>query len=82
MFFSLLETYYFSVIQVQHTHMTDTAAADYATVELIVNTLHWLFPDFDYRYFKVLYSCLLVNIQSARLPKAHCIDAGRYLETF
>ncbi|CAK9135788.1 unnamed protein product [Ilex paraguariensis] len=37
-------------VKVQHAHMTDTAAADYATVELIVNTLHWLFPSFDYRW--------------------------------
>ncbi|KAI3470875.1 hypothetical protein Pfo_027538 [Paulownia fortunei] len=37
-------------VKVQHTHMTDTAAADYATVELIVNTLHRLFPSFDYRW--------------------------------
>ncbi|GMH04203.1 hypothetical protein Nepgr_006042 [Nepenthes gracilis] len=37
-------------VKVQHTHMTDTAAADYATVELIVNTLHWFFPNFDYRW--------------------------------
>ncbi|KAI3458546.1 hypothetical protein Pfo_015209 [Paulownia fortunei] len=37
-------------VKVQHTHMTDTAAADYETVELIVNTLHWLFPSFDYRW--------------------------------
>nr|XP_018626797.1 putative ABC1 protein At2g40090 [Nicotiana tomentosiformis] len=36
-------------VKVQHTHMTDTAAADYATVELIVNTLHRYFPSFDYR---------------------------------
>lgn len=36
-------------VKVQHTHMTDTAAADYATVELIVNTLHQFFPSFDYR---------------------------------
>ncbi|MCD7452489.1 hypothetical protein HAX54_017028 [Datura stramonium] len=36
-------------VKVQHTHMTDTAAADYATVELIVNTLHRFFPSFDYR---------------------------------
>ncbi|KAL0452736.1 UNVERIFIED_CONTAM: putative ABC1 protein [Sesamum latifolium] len=36
--------------EVQHTHMTDTAAADYATVELIVNTLHRFFPSFDYRW--------------------------------
>ncbi|KAK2980998.1 hypothetical protein RJ640_023324 [Escallonia rubra] len=35
-------------VKVQHTHMTDTAAADYATVEIIVNTLHRLFPSFDY----------------------------------
>ncbi|KAL8192894.1 hypothetical protein R6Q57_027342 [Mikania cordata] len=37
-------------VKVQHMHMTDTAAADYATVELIVNTLHRLFPSFDYRW--------------------------------
>ncbi|KAL9254112.1 putative ABC1 protein [Drosera capensis] len=37
-------------VAVQHTHLTDTAAADYATVEFIVNTLHWLFPSFDYRW--------------------------------
>lgn len=37
-------------VQVQHTHMTDTAAADHATVELVVNTLHRFFPSFDYRY--------------------------------
>lgn len=44
--------------QVQHTHMTDSAAADYATVELIVNTLHRFFPSFDYRstyrYFLII----------------------------
>ncbi|KAL6531082.1 hypothetical protein OROHE_014152 [Orobanche hederae] len=32
-------------VKVQHTHMTDTAAADYATVELIVNTLYWWLVD-------------------------------------
>ncbi|XP_030491249.2 putative ABC1 protein At2g40090 isoform X1 [Cannabis sativa] len=37
-------------VKVQHIHMTDTAAADQATVELIVNTLHWIFPSFDYRW--------------------------------
>ncbi|XAR71931.1 Cadmium-transporting ATPase [Bertholletia excelsa] len=37
-------------VKVQHIHMTDTAAADYATVELIVNTLHRFFPTFDYRW--------------------------------
>lgn len=37
-------------VKVQHTHMTDTAATDRAIVELIVNTLHWFFPSFDYRW--------------------------------
>nr|KAJ0191529.1 hypothetical protein LSAT_V11C800394420 [Lactuca sativa] len=37
-------------VKVQHTHMTDTAAADFATVELIVNTVHRFFPSFDYRW--------------------------------
>ncbi|OMO76004.1 hypothetical protein COLO4_25712 [Corchorus olitorius] len=41
-------------VKVQHTHMTDTAAADQATVELIVNTLQWLFPSFDYRIWFIL----------------------------
>ncbi|OMO94989.1 hypothetical protein CCACVL1_05657 [Corchorus capsularis] len=48
-------------VKVQHTHMTDTAAADQATVELIVNTLQWLFPSFDYRW-------LVAEIQES-LPK-------------
>ncbi|XP_028803763.1 putative ABC1 protein At2g40090 isoform X2 [Neltuma alba] len=37
-------------VKVQHTHMTDTAAADRATVEFVVNTLHRVFPSFDYRW--------------------------------
>ncbi|GAA0178929.1 ATP-binding cassette [Lithospermum erythrorhizon] len=37
-------------VKVQHTHMTDTAEADYATVELIVNSVHRFFPSFDYRW--------------------------------
>ncbi|PSS33321.1 ABC1 protein [Actinidia chinensis var. chinensis] len=48
-------------VKVQHTHMTDTAAADYATVELIVNTLHRFSPTFDYRW--------LVNEVHESLPK-------------
>uniref|UniRef100_A0A2P2L481 Putative ABC1 protein At2g40090 n=1 Tax=Rhizophora mucronata TaxID=61149 RepID=A0A2P2L481_RHIMU len=36
-------------VKVQHTHMTDTAAADNAVVGFLVNTLHSLFPSFDYR---------------------------------
>lgn len=48
-------------VKVQHTHMTDTAAADQATVEFLVNTLHWLFPSFDYRW-------LVAEIQES-LPK-------------
>ncbi|GFY84489.1 ABC2 homolog 9 [Actinidia rufa] len=49
-------------VKVQHTHMTDTVAADYATVELIVNTLHRFFPTFDYRW--------LVDEVRESLPKA------------
>lgn len=37
-------------VKVQHTHLTDTAIADIATVDLIVNFLHWCFPAFDYRW--------------------------------
>ncbi|CAL0320319.1 unnamed protein product [Lupinus luteus] len=37
-------------VKVQHTHLTDTAAADNAIVEFIVNTLHRFFPNFDYRW--------------------------------
>ncbi|XP_042519610.1 putative ABC1 protein At2g40090 [Macadamia integrifolia] len=37
-------------VKVQHTHMTDTVAADQATVDLIVRTLHRFFPSFDYRW--------------------------------
>ncbi|CAM6086737.1 unnamed protein product [Calypogeia fissa] len=37
-------------VKVQHMHLTDTAAADTATVDVIVNLLHWLFPTFDYRW--------------------------------
>ncbi|KAG4975233.1 hypothetical protein JHK87_032054 [Glycine soja] len=49
-------------VKVQHTHMTDTAAADHATVELVVNTLHRFFPSFDYRW--------LIDEISESLPKA------------
>jgi hypothetical protein len=35
--------------QVQHTHLTDTAAIDIATVKLVVKAVHFLFPNFDYR---------------------------------
>lgn len=37
-------------VKVQHTHLTDTAVADIATVDLIVKCLHWCFPAFDYRW--------------------------------
>ncbi|CAN1293729.1 Putative ABC1 protein At2g40090 [Linum perenne] len=39
----------FMLIKVQHTHMTDTPAADHAIVDMIVNALRWVFPSFDYR---------------------------------
>ncbi|KAE8689611.1 putative ABC1 protein [Hibiscus syriacus] len=53
-------------VKVQHTHMTDTAAADQATVEFLINTLHWLFPSFDYRW-------LVAEIRES-LPKASYFD--------
>ncbi|KAJ0979617.1 hypothetical protein J5N97_015091 [Dioscorea zingiberensis] len=37
-------------VKVQHTHLTNTAVADIATVELIVGFLQWCFPSFDYRW--------------------------------
>lgn len=37
-------------VKVQHSHLTDTAVADIATVGLIVNVLHWCLPAFDYRW--------------------------------
>ncbi|GMY08211.1 putative ABC1 protein At2g40090 isoform X1 [Fagus crenata] len=37
-------------VKVQHTHLTDTAAADHATVDFIVNAIHRFFPAFDYRW--------------------------------
>ncbi|KAG6763767.1 hypothetical protein POTOM_031206 [Populus tomentosa] len=49
-------------VKVQHTHMTDTATADRATVEVIVNTLHGVFPSFDYRW--------LIDEIRESLPKA------------
>ncbi|KAF9676926.1 hypothetical protein SADUNF_Sadunf08G0054100 [Salix dunnii] len=49
-------------VKVQHTHMTDTATADRATVEVIVNTLHSVFPSFDYRW--------LIDEIRESLPKA------------
>lgn len=48
-------------VKVQHTHMTDTAAADIATVGFIVNTLHQFFPSFDYRW--------LIDEMHESLPK-------------
>lgn len=41
---------FLSLFQVQHAHITDTAAADLATVDFIMNTLHRFFPSFDYRF--------------------------------
>ncbi|KAM7270850.1 hypothetical protein ACFE04_030064 [Oxalis oulophora] len=37
-------------VKVQHIHMTDSAIIDHATVELIVNAVHWFFPSVDYRW--------------------------------
>ncbi|KAF3329058.1 putative ABC1 protein [Carex littledalei] len=37
-------------VKVQHTHLTDTAVVDIATVGFIVSFLHHCFPSFDYRW--------------------------------
>ncbi|XP_057429166.1 putative ABC1 protein At2g40090 isoform X2 [Lotus japonicus] len=66
-------------VKVQHTHLTDTAAADHATVELIVNTLHRFFPSFDYRW--------LIDEINESLPKeldflTEAKNSERCLENF
>ncbi|GJN23649.1 hypothetical protein PR202_gb11314 [Eleusine coracana subsp. coracana] len=37
-------------VKVQHDHLADTGVVDIATVELLVNVLHYIFPSFDYRW--------------------------------
>lgn len=37
-------------VKVQHDHLTDTSVVDIATVDLVVNALHYIFPTFDYRW--------------------------------
>ncbi|KAM0875117.1 hypothetical protein ACQ4PT_037004 [Festuca glaucescens] len=37
-------------VKVQHDHLTDTSVIDIATVDLVVNALHYIFPTFDYRW--------------------------------
>lgn len=48
-------------VKVQHMHLTNTAAVDTATVKFVVNAVHWLFPNFDYRW--------LVDEVQESLPK-------------
>ncbi|CAN0909724.1 Putative ABC1 protein At2g40090 [Linum grandiflorum] len=66
-------------VKVQHTHMTDTAAADHATVDMVVNALHWMFPSFDYRW--------LIDEMRESLPKeldflTEAKNSERCLENF
>ncbi|KAM3294701.1 hypothetical protein ACQJBY_037530 [Aegilops geniculata] len=37
-------------VKVQHDHLIDTSVVDIATVDLVVNALHYVFPTFDYRW--------------------------------
>lgn len=37
-------------VKVQHDHLTNTGVVDIATVDLLVNALHYIFPTFDYRW--------------------------------
>jgi hypothetical protein len=46
-------------LQVQHDHSMDTSAIDIATVDLVVNALHYIFPTFDYRYNKSMGATVL-----------------------
>jgi hypothetical protein len=41
-------------LQVQHDHLTYTSVRDNATVDLLVNDLHYIFPTFDYRYNQLM----------------------------
>ncbi|KAM3229536.1 hypothetical protein ACQJBY_060402 [Aegilops geniculata] len=34
---------------VQHDHLVDTSVIDITTADLVVNSLHYIFPNFDYR---------------------------------
>ena len=49
----LLSVFHFSDpclgLKVQHDHLVDTSVIDIATVDLVVNALHYIFPIFDYR---------------------------------
>ena len=56
-----------SHMQVQHTHMTDTAAADHATVDFVVTTLHRFFPSFDYRYYCGCFCAFWLSFHYSRL---------------
>ncbi|KAJ0041166.1 hypothetical protein Pint_27413 [Pistacia integerrima] len=72
---------YFLNIQVQYTHMTDTAVANHATVELIVNTLYKFFPSFDYRLLIVACRSRTICALTSSLPS--CNRRRRlYLEGF
>ncbi|KAI5083093.1 hypothetical protein GOP47_0002836 [Adiantum capillus-veneris] len=48
-------------VKVQHAHLTDTAAMDIVTVKLVVTAVHFLFPNYDYRW-------LIAEVQDS-LPK-------------
>ncbi|GAQ84896.1 ABC transporter-like protein [Klebsormidium nitens] len=37
-------------VKIQHTHLTDTASADTATVAFFVRAVKWAFPDYDYSW--------------------------------
>jgi aarF domain-containing kinase len=37
-------------VKVQHAALRDTSDADVATVELLVHTVHYFFPSFDYAW--------------------------------
>lgn len=57
---NILSSHKLCGFQVQHAHVTDTAIADTASVELIVKVLNWCFPSFDYRWTSIVLNIKLL----------------------
>ncbi|KAB1217741.1 hypothetical protein CJ030_MR3G014849 [Morella rubra] len=73
-------------VKVQHSHMTDTAAADYATVDLVVKTVHQFFPTLDYRYdyagafVPAGYLSMVLDYRKIRYRRSRCQELDFLLE--
>jgi aarF domain-containing kinase len=60
-------------VKVQHMHLTDSAMADTATVDLIVNVVYWFFPSFDYRW-------LLAEVRESLPKELDFLNEGKNCE--